>query len=115
MANANLAWVAWREANHRDTEKFGSEALRLWHGMEDPYSFDWMALWPLIALAFSRKDIACAIDHARGLLVEQQHPLPQPLTAATQKAIESWENNQPEKASLDLELALQTAEKFGQL
>jgi predicted ATPase/class 3 adenylate cyclase len=115
MASANLAWVAWREANHAETEKLGSEALRLWHGMEDPYSFDWMALWPLIALASSRKDIARAIDHARGLLVEQQHPLPEPLTAATRKAIKSWENNQPEKASLDLELAIQTAEKFGQL
>jgi class 3 adenylate cyclase/tetratricopeptide (TPR) repeat protein len=115
MANANLAWVAWSEDKQAETEKLGSEALRLWHGMEDPYSFDWMALWPLIALAFSRKDIARAIDYARGLLAEQQHPLPEPLTATTQKAIESWENNQPEKASLDLELALQMAEKFGQL
>jgi hypothetical protein len=115
MANANLAWVAWREGDGIETEKFAFEALRLWHGMEDPYSFDWTALWPLIALALSRDDVACGIDYARGLLTENQHPLPETLTAATQKAIESWENNQPAKARLDLGLALQIAETFGQL
>jgi class 3 adenylate cyclase len=115
MAQANLAWVAWREGNQTKTEKLGCEALRLWHGMEDPYSFDWMALWPLIAVAFSRSDVACAIDHTRALLVEDQHPLPERLAAATQRAIESWENNQPEKARADLEHALQTAQELGQL
>ena len=115
MANANLAWVAWREGNHAETETLASEALRLWHAMEDPYSFDWTALWPLIALALNQNNVARGIEYARGLLVEHQHPLPERLTAATQKAIESWENHQTEQARLDLKLALQTAEKFGQL
>jgi predicted ATPase/class 3 adenylate cyclase len=115
MAKANLAWVAWREDNHAEAEKLGSEALRLWHGMEDPYSLDWMALWPLIAVAFGRNDIAQAIDYARGMLVEQQRPLPEKLAAATQKAIESWEANQLQIARADLERAIQTATEFGQL
>jgi len=83
--------------------------------MEDPYSFDWMALWPLIAVASGRNDIARAIDHARALLVEHQHPLPEKLTAATQKAIESWQGNQSQIARTDLERAIQTAIGFGQL
>jgi hypothetical protein len=115
MAQANLAWVAWREGNHTETEKLGSEALRLWHGMEDPYSFDWMALWPLIAVAFSRSDVACAIDYTRALLVEDQHPLPERLASITQKAIESWQTSQPEKARTDLERAMQMAQEVGQL
>ena len=53
MAKASLAWVAWREKNEVEAEKLASEALELWHGMEDPYSMDWMALWPLIAIAFA--------------------------------------------------------------
>jgi predicted ATPase/class 3 adenylate cyclase len=115
MANANLAWVAWREGNEAETEKLGGEALRLWHGMEDPYSFDWMALWPLIALAFSRKEVSRAIDYARALLVEHQHPLPERLTAATQKAIASWEAGQAAIAHTDLEQAIQVAQELGQL
>jgi hypothetical protein len=51
MAKANLAWVAWREEDHAEAEKLATEALDLWHGMDDPYGFDWMAVWPLIAIA----------------------------------------------------------------
>jgi hypothetical protein len=114
MAKANLAWVAWRDGNSEEAEMLGRDALELWHGMEDPYSFDWAALWPLIAVAFSRNDIACAIEHTRALFVENQHPLPQKLASITQEAIQSWENN-PETAHADLEHALQTAQELGQL
>ncbi len=115
MAKANLAWVAWREGNHAETGKLGCEALELWHGMEDPYSYDWMALWPLIAVAFGRNDIARAVDYARALLVESQHPLPEKLAAATQKAIASWHGNQSQIARADLERAIQIATEYGQL
>jgi hypothetical protein len=115
MANANLAWVAWREGNYLETEKLGCEALKLWHGMEDPYGFDWMALWPLIAAALGQNDVGQAIEYARALLIERQHPLPQELAAITQKAIQSWQNNQPERARADIERAVQIAHEFGQL
>lgn len=75
MAKANFAWVAWRQNDHAKTEKLASEALNLWHDMENPYSFDWMPLWPLIAIAFARKDFSPAIEYARGLPHENQHPL----------------------------------------
>ena len=114
MAKANLAWVAWREGNHAETEKLGCEALELWHGMEDPYSLDWMALWPLIAVASSR-NIVRAIDYARALLVEHQRPLPEKLAAATEKAIESWEKGEGESARDDLARAIQIATECGQL
>ena len=55
MAKASLAWVAWREKNEVEAEKLATEALELWHGMDDPYGFDWMALWPLIAIALLGK------------------------------------------------------------
>ena len=115
MAKANLAWVAWREGNHAETEKLGCEALELWHGMEDPYSYDWMALWPLIAVAFSRNDVARAIDHARALFVESQHPLPEKLATATQKAINSWEKGEAESVRKDLARAIETAHEAGYL
>jgi len=115
MAKANLAWIAWREGNHAETKKLGCEALRLWHGMEDPYSFDWMALWPLIAIHFAKNDVAGAIEYMKALLNPKQHPLPEKLAAATQAAIASWQDSQSQKARTDLERAIQTATEFGQL
>jgi len=71
MAKANLAWVAWRQEDHAEAEKLATEALDLWHRMDDPYGFDWMELWPLIAIALHRQDSSAAIGFAHGLQVEK--------------------------------------------
>lgn len=115
MAKANLAWVAWREGNHAETEKLGCEALKLWHEMDDPYSFDWMALWPLIATRFAQNDIAGAIQHTEELLNPKQHPLPQKLAAATRQALASWQKGEAESARDELAHAIQTAHEAGYL
>jgi hypothetical protein len=40
-------------------------------------TLDWMALWPLIAIALHRQNSSAAIAFGRrGLLAENQHPLP---------------------------------------
>jgi len=109
LAKANLAWVAWRGRNDVDAEKLGKEALQLWHGMPDPYSFDWMALWPLIAIALNRKDLVHGIELARGLLNENQHPMPEKLCVATREAVEEWQNGAKKDASSKLEVAIQLA------
>jgi tetratricopeptide (TPR) repeat protein len=115
MAKANLAWVALREGHDANAETMGREALVLWHGMEDPYGFDWMALWPLITLALKRKEDARAIDHARALLVETQHPLPDKLETMVRKALSEWDNKQAVAARRELEHALHLAQELGQL
>ncbi len=115
MARANLAWVAWRDGDFNRAEELGREALRLWHGMEDPYGFDWMAIWPLVAVALEAGDLARAIEHASGLLAEGQHPLPPKLSAATRRVLEAWEKTNPERARSDLVRAMEIAQEFGQL
>jgi len=102
MAKANLAWVAWRQENYAEAEKIATKALDLWHGMDDPYGFDWMALWPLIAIALHRQDSSAAIGFARGLLAENQHPLPETLLNAIRKACDEWQNGAKENATADL-------------
>ena len=109
MAKASLAWVAWREKNEMEAEKLATEALELWHGMEDPYSMDWMALWPLIAIAFARQDIARAIEFANGLLEENQHPPPENLSAVVRRACEEWQIGAQENATTDLASAMKVA------
>lgn len=115
MVKASLAWVFWREGNSAEAETSAREALKLWHGMKDPYGFDWMALWPLIALAFSQEKMAEAIEAARALFGPNQHPLPQELTTITRQAIDHWEGNEREMALTDLAHAIEAAEKIGQL
>jgi len=112
MAKASLGWVAWREKNEVEAEKLASEALELWHGMENPYSMDWMALWPLIAIAFARKDIGRAIELATGLLEDNQHPPPERLSAVVRKACEEWQNGVQETAASGLAEAIKIAKEL---
>ena len=78
--------------------------------MPDPYGVDWMALWPLIAIALNRKDVVHAIELVRGLLNENQHPMPEKLCVATSgEAIEEWQNGAKKAASSNLEAAVQLA------
>ena len=112
MAKASLAWAAWREKNEVDAEKLASEALELWHGMEDPYSMDWMALWPLIAIAFARRDFAAAIEFASGLLKENQHPPPEELSVVVRKACQEWQNGAKEGAASGLAEAIKIAKEL---
>jgi class 3 adenylate cyclase/tetratricopeptide (TPR) repeat protein len=115
MAKASLAWVAWRQEDYPEAEKLATEALELWHGMDDPYGFDWMALWPLIAIALHRQDSSAAIGFARGLLAENQHPLPETLLNAVQKACDQWQNGGQENATADLVSAMGVARELSYL
>ena len=112
MAKANLAWVAWRQENHAEAEKFATEALELWHGMDDPYGLDWMALWPLIAISLHRQNSSAAIGFARGLLAENQHPLPEKLLNAIRQACDEWQNGAQEDATAELASAMGVAREL---
>jgi class 3 adenylate cyclase len=115
MAKASLAWVAWRQQDHAEAEKLASEALELWHGMDDPYGVDWMALCPLIAIALHRQDTSAAIGFARGLLAENQHPLPEKLLNPIRKACDEWQSGAQESATADLASAMCVARELSYL
>jgi hypothetical protein len=115
MAKASLAWVAWRQQDHAAAEKLASEALGLWHGMDDPYGFDWMALCPLIAIALYRQTSGAAIGFAQGLLAENQHPLPEKLLNPIRKACDEWQIGAQENATADLASAMQVARELSYL
>lgn len=92
MAKAHLSWVAWRRGERDEAEKLAHEALAFWHAMEDPYGFDWMALFPLIQLALEKNEIAKATAYAAGMLTENQHPLPDEVTSAIGHAVQAAES-----------------------
>ena len=111
MAKANLAWVEWKDRHLDECEKLGSEALDLWHGMEDPLSVDWMALFPLIATAMEQKQTDRAIKFAEGLFPESQHPIDEEVMSATGKAIDSWRKGDAAATQSQMQNALATAER----
>jgi hypothetical protein len=115
MARANLAWVTWQQENYAEAEKLATEALESWHGMDDPYGFDWMALWPLIAIALRRQDGGAAIGIARRLLVENQHPSSEKLLNVIRKACDEWQNGAQENATVSLALAMGLARELSYL
>jgi len=115
MAKASLAWIAWRQEDHQQAEKLASEALGLWHGMDDPYGFDWMALCPLIAIALYRQNSNAAIGFAQGLLAENQHPLPEKLLNPIRKACDEWQIGAQENATADLAFAMKVARELSYL
>ena len=73
---------------------------------------DWMALWPLITIAFARKNIGRAVELATGLLEENQHPAPEKLSAVVRKACEEWQNGGREEAASDVATAIKLAEEL---
>jgi predicted ATPase/class 3 adenylate cyclase len=115
MATANLAWVALNKAELDDAEKLGKEALARWHAMEDPMSFDWIALWPLLEIALERNRYADAIEAAEGMLAQNQSPLDDETMAVTAAAIDCWKRGATAAAATQLKLAVETARRHGYL
>jgi class 3 adenylate cyclase len=115
MADANLSWVAWARGDFADAKRVATEALRSWHSMEEPYGFDWMALWPLVAVSLAEHRLTDAIEHTGALFAANQHPLPSDLAEAARRAIESAKDKDHEALQTNLRAALAKAEELGQL
>jgi len=61
-----------------------------------------MALCPLIAIALYRQNRGAAIGFARGLLAENQHPLPEKVFNPIRKACDEWQIGARESAAANL-------------
>jgi serine/threonine protein kinase len=116
MANANLAWVAWRERKLVEAEEHGQQALKLWRSVPiaAPFSpFEWIAICPLLGVALAQEHISGAIDYARMLLVPEQEHLPNELTELLEAAIQAGDAEQPGAAQSLLKQAALLGQKSG--
>lgn len=112
-AQANQAWVAWREGNLMDVETLGQAALRLWRRSQWVYAFQWTALWPLLVTALEQDRVIEALDHARALVDPQQQQLPRPLESILEEAIEAGNEGQLEATGAKLQRAVELALEQG--
>jgi DNA-binding SARP family transcriptional activator len=115
MANANLAWVAWREGNLTEAAAAGRAALELWDSLPARYPFDWLAVWPMIAVALEQDDIGEAISLLRELESPTQQPVPANLRPPIERALWAWEQDDQDAAHACLKIAVQTASELGYL
>ncbi len=115
MAIANRAWVAWRTGKHDEAAADAQAALRMWEGLPVRYFLDWMALWPLLAMALASQRTEEAVNHARGMLAPRQQQLQEPLPALLEDAVHAWEAGQPAEAGESLRRAVSAAGDLGYL
>lgn len=101
MTCAVLAWAAYRQGDLDEVLREGSRAIDVWEGLPNRYPVDWLAAFPLLAVALDRQDVEAARRCAEAMLAEGQQPLPErlaePLRAGAEAArsggtIAAWES-----------------------
>ncbi len=112
MAYATECWVAWRGGDFEKAIRSGRRALRIWQEIPNRYPCDWMAIWPLVAIALEREEIPEATELARGLLSESQNPLPSELEKVVREATVVKEAGDTATARTTLTRALQVAKRL---
>jgi class 3 adenylate cyclase len=115
MAIANRAWVAWRSGEEAQAATDAQAALQIWESLPARYMFDWMALWPLVAIALASQNVEQAAEYARRMLPPPQQPLQEPARTLVEDAVHAWDANQPAETEELLHRAVSAAGDLGYL
>jgi tetratricopeptide (TPR) repeat protein len=115
MAKANQAWLAWRAGDLGPVQELGQAALELWHQLPVGHAsapFQWLARWPLIAVALHQEQLTAAIDHARALFDPGQQRVPDALAASLEQAVQAWDGSAPKVARTLLQQSVTLAQQL---
>lgn len=115
MAVANRAWVAWRSWDHQVAAADAQAALDMWQGLPVRYFYDWMALWPLVAIALASRRPRQAVEHARGTLPPPQQLLQEPVRTLVEDSVRAWDAGRAAEAGKMLDAAVRAAGDLGYL
>jgi hypothetical protein len=77
--------------------------------------FDWMALWPLVAIALDARQVEQAAEYARGMLPPPQQLLHEPARTLVHSAVQAWDNGQSAETEQLLRRAVRAAADLGYL
>jgi predicted ATPase len=114
-ASANLAWIAWRRGDLVLAEQHAQAALEAWKIATPAGAGRLWALWVLLGIALSRKQVESAIDCAKGILEPSQWLLPPELSALLGQALTAWQESDRTGAHSHLGNASQLAKSLGYL
>jgi DNA-binding SARP family transcriptional activator len=110
VARANLAWLAWRQADFSNAYDLAMAAFRVLQEAKS-YPFHWLALWPLIGMAIRKADISTALDYARDLIEPNQQLLPPAINSLLVSAVHDWDAQQSAQALKSLLKAADLAQE----
>lgn len=115
VAEANLAWLAWRAGDPAEARAHGQKALEEWRRTPIAFGAQWTALWPLIGAALVAGQVPEALEHGRAVLDPLQQRSPEPLEAALEAAVRAGDPSDLAAAQAALEGALDSARALGYL
>jgi tetratricopeptide (TPR) repeat protein len=98
-SKANQGWLAWCAENLDLARALGLEALKLWRELPPGHAsapFQWLARWPLIAVAMREDQLAWAVDCVRALFDPGQQRVPDALATGLEQAVQAWDDGVPE-------------------
>ena len=100
-AYANLGWLAWREGRTDDAVRETTAALANWSELAQryPYPFQWLARLHGMAERLAAGAVGDAIEHARVVLEQVQHRLPDVISLPLIEAVAAWERGDAEIAA----------------
>jgi predicted ATPase len=118
IAQANLAWVAWRATDWEQAQQHAERALQIWQDLKQHAYVSpllWLALWPLLGLALKQDRIDAAIQSAETMLDASQQRLPDDLTSLLSQAVAGWAAGDLPLTRQYLDAACPLAGQFGYL
>lgn len=115
VAQANQAWLAWREGDLEAADRLGRAALETWNADSHPYPLQGLGIWPLVAVRLARGEVNEAVEPARRLLDPAQQRLPTEMAALLEQAFHSHDEADWEAARLSLSRALELAQELNYL
>lgn len=114
-AHGNAAWVAWRVGDSDEAQRSGHAAITRWQALTITYGFEWMARWPLLAVALQRQELPEALEHARRMLAATQQRPPIALEGLLEQAVQQARAEDTATAHTLLTQALDPARQHGYL
>lgn len=102
---ANRAWAALQDGHGDDARARAEAALDAWRTVRVPYPMQWLAIFPLLAVAVHAKQADKAVELARRLFEPEQQRMEEPLSVALEAAIGAARLD-------DFQVAVDTAKRF---
>jgi hypothetical protein len=93
LANANRAWLAWLEGDHKQAKQLAQNALDIWQSQKNPFMSYWLSLMPLLAMAVDEGKTKDALSHIHALFSPFQMRLAPELETALLSALELGSTN----------------------
>ncbi|MBN1606138.1 MAG: protein kinase [Polyangiaceae bacterium] len=115
VAEANLAWVAWKAGDLAGVKAHGEAALKAWDHPPALYPFQWLARWPLLAAAAAAGSVPDAAEHLRALLDSRHQTLDEATTSAIRQVLENLARGDGDAARAGIHALVEHGRRSGEL